>query len=249
MKELDESIEWIRKNLVKNRETNPERVSFYNSIIPGCRNPLVVKTPVLAKISNEFWKDNKDDLDFILQVCDILWIKNTYYEEKKVVIFLLEKLVKKHPKDVLLKIEEYYPDLYTWDLVDQFGMRLCSELVKRNFSNFKIFSQWAMSSEFWIRRLSLVSLVRLRNNQLSFDQWSEIEPMLEMLWEDEEYYVHKAMSWCLRELSKSNSDKVISFLTNNLVQKADIKHVNGTFVKGCVKKLPTNEQSKILSLL
>ncbi|MHA2075557.1 MAG: DNA alkylation repair protein, partial [Candidatus Hodarchaeales archaeon] len=74
-------------------------------------------------------------------------------------------------------------------------------------------------------------------------------PMLETLWEDKEYYVHKAMAWCLRELSKSNSDKVTSFLINRLSQKLTIEHVNKTFVKNCIKKLPSKEQSKILNLI
>ena len=80
---------------MKDKETDAERISFFNSIIPGCRNPLIVKTPVLVKLANELWKENKNDRTFLLQICDNLWNEDTYYEEKKVAIFLLEKLVKK----------------------------------------------------------------------------------------------------------------------------------------------------------
>jgi 3-methyladenine DNA glycosylase AlkD len=73
--------------------------------------------------------------------------------------------------------------------------------------------------------------------------------MLKNLWEDEEYYVYKALSWCLRELTKSNPDKVGLFLTEMLSLKFDVKHVNRTFVKDCVKKLPANKGEEILRLL
>ncbi|MHA1969457.1 MAG: DNA alkylation repair protein [Candidatus Hodarchaeales archaeon] len=248
-KKIEKSVEWIRENLIGNKETNPEKISLFNSIIPGCRNPLVVKTPVLEKIARDIWQEKKEDAEFIVELCDKLWQENEYYEENKVAIFLLERFVKKKPDLVLVKIEEYSPHLYTWDLVDQFGMRLCSELVKNKFKNLNKFNPWIRSDEFWIRRLALVSLVRLRNTQLTTDQWEIILPMLETLWEDKEYYVHKAMAWCLRELSKSNSDKVTSFLINRLSQKLTIEHVNKTFVKNCIKKLPSKEQSKILNLI
>jgi 3-methyladenine DNA glycosylase AlkD len=246
---INSTIDRVRANLFEHREKDLEKVDFFNSIIPGCINPLVIKTPILTKTSRELWSEYKKDLDSILNICNILWKETTYYEEKKITIFLLERLVKKHPDILLKKIQEFSTDLYTWDLVDQFGMRLCSELLKNNFLLFKTFKQWAQSSNFWIRRLSLVSLVRLRNTQLSDDQWYDIESLLVKLWEDEEYYVHKAMSWCLRELSKSNEDKVILFLAKKLSLKEDIKHVNKTFVKECSKKLPPSEQLKLLGLL
>jgi 3-methyladenine DNA glycosylase AlkD len=248
-KRIDKIIVQIRENLQRNKETDSERISKFNSIIPGCRNPLIVKTALLEKLAREIWIENKDDLVFFLNICDLLWNETSYYEEQKIVIFLLEKLGKKYPEDLLSKIMEYYPRLYTWDLVDQFGMRLCSELLKNDFSYFKKFSHWSASEYFWIRRLSLVCLVRLRNSELNSEQWSEIKPMLERLWEDEEYYVYKAMSWCLRELSKSNPKKVEMFLTERLSQKSDIKHINRTFVKDCIKKLPENQGLEILNLL
>lgn len=247
--DLETIVNWIRKSLTANRETDTKRISFFNSIIPGCRNPLVVKTKVLEKISRKIWKDNKKDLDIILKLCDLLWKENEYYEEKKISIFILEKLVKNNPDILLVKIEDYSSDLYTWDLVDQFGMRICSELVKSNFQNIEIFSPWMLSSNFWIRRLSLVCLVRLRNTHLTSEQWLTIVPMLQTLWEDEEYYVHKAMSWCLRELSKSNSEKVVSFLTSVLTQRSQVKHINKTFIKTCIKKLSSEQQSKFLLLI
>ncbi|MFX0085493.1 MAG: DNA alkylation repair protein [Candidatus Hodarchaeota archaeon] len=247
--EVEKIIKQIREVLNANRETDPERISLFNSIIPGCRNPLIVKTPVLVKLSREIWMNYKQELDFILDLSYILWHENEYYEENKIAIFLLEKYVKKIPENILQRIETYFPLLYTWDLVDQFGMRICSELLKNNFKCIKIFSTWIVSSDFWIRRLSLVSLVGLRNKKLTTDQWIVIEKMLKKLWEDDEYYVYKAMAWCLRELSKLNSDKVASFLKQSLTQKSDKKHINRSFIKTCIKKLSSSEQLKILSLL
>jgi 3-methyladenine DNA glycosylase AlkD len=248
-KEIEKVIKRVRETLNANRETDTGRISLFNSIIPGCRNPLIVKTPILVKISREIWRNYKQDLDFILHLRDIFWQENEFYEENKVTIFLLEKFVRNSPEKILEGIDKYLPLLYTWDLVDQFGMRICSELLKNNFQYIKIFSSWILSRDFWIRRLSLVSLVRLRNTKLTPDQWIVIEKMLRTLWEDEEYYVYKAMSWSLRELSKSNSANVTSFLKQQLSQKSDIKHINKSFIKTCIKKLSSTEQSKILSLI
>jgi 3-methyladenine DNA glycosylase AlkD len=246
---ITDSTSRIREILYQNREKSTERFSFFNRIIPGCKNPLAVKTPILLKIVRIFWKEYQGNLEGYLTLCDNLWFKTEYYEEKKVAILLLEKLVTRHPDILLMKILNYYSKLYTWDLVDQFGTKLCSELVKRNFSLLETFNQWTISDDFWIRRLSLVCLIRLRNVQLSSDQWSEVEAILIQLWNDSEYYVQKAMAWCLRELSKMNSDRVSPFLWTVLSQKTKSERFSKSFIKSCIKKLPESDQESILSLL
>jgi 3-methyladenine DNA glycosylase AlkD len=246
---IEATIKNIRAVLIDNRELDPERISFFNSIIPGCRNPLVVKTPVLNEIARDTWKEYKTDLQAYLALCDKLWLETEYYEEKKVAILLLTKLVKKYPEEVLEKLLRYFSELYTWDLVDQFGTKLCSELVFHNFDILKNFKHWTTSSDFWVRRLSLVCLIKLRNIQLSFDQWLEVKIILKQLWRDKEHYVQKAMAWCLRELSKMNSDKVTHFLRDQLSQNDGFKLPSKSFIKSCIKKLSTSNQDSILNLL
>ncbi len=238
------SVKIIRSILMDNRELDSEKISFFNSIIPGCRNPLVVKTPILTSIVKDIWNEYKTDLQAFLSLCDQLWIETKYYEEKKIVILLLEKIVGKSPDILLKKVLEYHSDLYTWDLVDQFGMRLCSELLRRDFTVIKNFKHWVASEDLWIRRLSLVCFVRLRNIRLSSDQWSEIELVLEPSWKDNEHYVKKAMSWCLRELSKMNSDKVTDFICNNLTLTSESKKISKPFIKSCIRKLPNTNQDE-----
>ena len=62
----------------------------------------MVKILVITKIANNIWKDMKEtNIDEILLICDHLWFNNEYYEEYKVIIFLLEKFVKKEPKEII----------------------------------------------------------------------------------------------------------------------------------------------------
>ncbi len=246
---ITDSTSRIRVILYQNREKNEERFSFFNTIIPGCKNPLAVKTPILLNIVRLIWKEYQGNLAGYLALCDNLWFETEYYEEKKVAILLLEKLATRHPDILLMKIINYYSKLYTWDLVDQFGTKLCSELVKRNFTLLKTFNQWTISDNFWIRRLSLVCLIRLRNVRLSSDQWSEVEAILIQLWNDSALYVQKAMAWSLRELSKMNSDKVSLFLRTIISQNAESERSSKSFMKLCIKKLPESDQESILSLL
>ena len=72
-KRIDDFIMKIRLKLERNKETDPKRISKFNLIIPGCRNPLIIKTPLLEKLARELWTENKDDLTSIFQICDLLW--------------------------------------------------------------------------------------------------------------------------------------------------------------------------------
>ena len=102
MKKIDKIVSSIRKTLLENKELDEEKIERFNKIIPGSKNPLMVKILVITKIANNIWKDMKEtNIDEILLICDHLWFNNEYYEEYKVIIFLLEKFVKKEPKEII----------------------------------------------------------------------------------------------------------------------------------------------------
>ncbi|MHA1976444.1 MAG: DNA alkylation repair protein [Candidatus Hodarchaeales archaeon] len=249
MKKIDKIVDSIRKILRESREQDEVKIARFNKIIPGAIDPLVVKTPIITKIANNIWTDmRKSNSDVILLLCDYLWFNTKYYEEYKVIILLLEKFVRKEPDAIFQRIEKYTPKLHTWDLVDQFGMRLCAELVKQDFDNLQHCVPLMKSDNFWIRRISLVSLVRLRREKLTKNQWERIQTILDHHWTDAEYYVNKALSWSLREISKENEMLVFTFLERKITRQEYGKHITIGFLKDCSKHLSQSLQKDLLTI-
>ncbi|MFC7321384.1 DNA alkylation repair protein [Halobacillus campisalis] len=111
-----------------------------------------------------------------------------------------------------------YKDLLSikpwWDTVDMISSNLCGDYFLYHRENlWPIIEKWSFSENMWVRRASIIS-------QLRFKQQTDYELLfqtIDQLKEEKEFFIEKAIGWALREYSKTNPKLVINFIqTQNL---------------------------------
>lgn len=107
-------------------------------------------------------------------------------------------------------------NLDNWASVDTYCIYITGYSWRTGKLQDSIIEQWAMSENRWVRRTALVSTVPL--NLRARGGTGDAERTLricKLLVEDRDDMVVKAMSWALRELSKSDRQAVIRFMEEN----------------------------------
>ncbi|MEA2075276.1 MAG: DNA alkylation repair protein [Euryarchaeota archaeon] len=95
----------------------------------------------------------------------------------------------------------------------------------------------------WIRRFGVVTLRGYKKVQTT----NEVFAILDLVMEDNEKDIKKAVSWVLREITKRNPDDVAEFLTR--WAKANPGKDARWIIKEGMKKLPEEKQTKILVII
>lgn len=245
---VEEEIQNVKAILLENADQ--ENLSQFLKFIPGAQNALAVRTPILDDIVRSIWKEQRKlGLKYIIGTCQALWTPASYYEERKVAIRLLEKLVKQDSQSVMDLVNEWKYDIHTWDLCDQLGMRCSGNCLALDFDRYLLDIQsWCRSTELWIRRLSIVSLVKLRKSLLTNQQLDSIVDVFHTVWNDDRHYIRKGLTWSLRELSKSNSLQIKQFLEHQIKKKMLSKGIGIQFLRDSIKKLDPEDQKQLIAL-
>jgi 3-methyladenine DNA glycosylase AlkD len=111
------------------------------------------------------------------------------------------------------EIEEFGQGIDSWGKVDSFSRWLAGPAWLVGQISDDLIHKWARSGDKWWRRAALVSTVAL--NVRSHGGYGDTERTLtvcEMLVDDPEDMVVKALSWALRELVVHDPDAVREFL-------------------------------------
>jgi len=95
----------------------------------------------------------------------------------------------------------------------------------------------------WIKRFGVVSLRGYKRIQIT----DKVFRVLDMVMEDKDKDIKKAVSWILREVNKKSPDEVAKFLMKWAKDNPskDAKWI----IKDGIKKLRSNEQKEILKLI
>lgn len=75
--------------------------------------------------------------------------------------------------------------------------------------------QWNTSTNSWERRQSVLSLLGYARSRKKFPPFNKIIALVKPLLRDSDYYVQKAVGWCLRETGLVYPDKTFVFLKAN----------------------------------
>lgn len=100
-----------------------------------------------------------------------------------------------------------------WGAVDAFACYLAGPSWREQQVSDALIRRWARAPDRWWRRAALVSTVAL-NNKARGGSGDTVRTLMicEMLTDDRDDMVVKALSWALRELSKRDPDSVRKFL-------------------------------------
>ncbi len=201
--------EELRQNA--NSEKAPGMQAYMKSEMPY----LGVQTPALKAVCRKVFaaqpiKAQKCWLDTILTI----WRNADYREERYAAIRLGEQPAYEDFRtlEALPCFEEMIVDGAWWDYVDAIAPRLVGGLLTRYPKEMKgMMLEWAHSPDIWKRRTSIIC-------QLKFKDATDVELLracIEPSMEHPEFFLRKAIGWALREYAKTDSDEVVTFITEN----------------------------------
>jgi 3-methyladenine DNA glycosylase AlkD len=123
-----------------------------------------------------------------------------------------------HHKQALLSLkpdtlEELGTGNVSWETVDAFACFLSGPSWREGQTSDALIRRWARSSDRWWRRAALVSTVPLNNKARGgHGDTARTLMICDLLREDRDEMVVKALSWALRELSKRDPGAVRKFV-------------------------------------
>lgn len=186
-------------------------------IVPGGygQNDILlgITSPNLRKFVSKYSK--KINLDIIKY-----FLCTNIHEYRKFALFCMSNMAKKKDAN-LYELVEFMNDniqyINNWDLTDEIAPNVLGKYLL-TLSNEKILEalDWYLSSSnFWIRRIGIVSCLMLAKN----GDFNICQNIASRVMYDENHLIQKAIGWVLRESYKKNPKEIVEFLKENNTKK------------------------------
>ncbi len=220
-----------------------EATRNYQRIIPDTGAFYGVPKPILGVIAAEVGKLIRKDPTRASALLKAIWAEGSF-EAKQIAGKSLEKFGPENPGICLDFVSSALPNLDNWSVCDSLAMSGVRPIVYSNPELVLPLSErWIRNDDKWVRRFGVVTLLgykRVKTKERVFE-------LLDMVMEDKDKDIKKAVSWILRDITKGNPEEVAGFLMK--WARANPGKSARWIVKDGMKKLPGSEQEKILELL
>lgn len=230
-------------------EKNPDKAKFLQHFFKTGSGQygegdqfLGLTVPQQRAIANRFWKTaTLSDISALLQ--------NPFHEVRLTALVILVKLAQKNPQ----KLAEY-ADFYlkqsahinNWDLVDLSAPNIVGAWMLQNPTERKRLPKLAVSKLLWDRRIAVLATFPL----LKTGESAELFALTDLLLDDPQDLMHKAVGWMLRELGKRNWTVVEKFLRSNVtrgdITKPRYQWLPRTALRYCLEHQPKPEYLQYL---
>lgn len=230
---MENLIQDIRQSLEE--FADEKRIEFAKKSYPTKMHVIGVIVPNLKIVLNELKKqtktfETKDKLDLIKMLID-----QEIFELQQIAFEYLQSqknLYKSLTEEYIERIEK---NLDNWVSVDYFGAIVVGCAWRENLITIKKVKNYLKSDNFWIRRIAIVATVSL--NQKARGGLGDNKRTLEicqLVVDDHQEMIIKALSWSLRELAKIDKESVIDFINKyeNRLHKKVLREVKNKLETG-----------------
>ena len=202
----------IRKKLQSEADNKYQK--FSSSLLPGVKNVLGVRLPVLRKIAREIYKEDWENF---------LRITPVYMEEKMLQGMVIGLLKDKDCANILEKIADFIPEIDSWSICDTFccGLKYTKEHKDKIWNFIK---EFAYSEKEYEIRFSHVMMLNYFIEEKYLDEIFE----LVNIFTSEKYYARMGAAWlisiCFIKFPQKTtkfleSTKIDNFTYNKSIQK------------------------------
>jgi 3-methyladenine DNA glycosylase AlkD len=215
----------------------------YQRIIPDTGKFFGVPLPILRVVAAEIGKFIREEPTEAPSLLETIWNEGSF-EARQIAGKCMEKFGPKNPKICLDFVFSALPDLDNWAVCDNLAMFGVEPIVYSNPELVLSLSEkWIKSENKWTRRFGVVTLRGYKRIQTT----DKVFKILDLVMEEKEKDIKKAMSWVLREITKKNPDEVAEFLTRwaKVNPNKDARWI----IKDGMTKLPEEKQTEILTIL
>ncbi|WP_321307891.1 DNA alkylation repair protein [Marinifilum fragile] len=195
-------VEQFRKNF-------DEEYAIKMSAYMKCRFPFLgLPKPKRDELSKGFLRKVTKDKMIDWNLVNYLW-ELPEREFQYLALDYLGKLKKELEKKDISKLEQLIITKSWWDSVDSLAPLVGVLCKKYPELKTEILSDWIISSNIWLKRVSILFQLKYKNDvDTQFLSKTIIANNL-----SNEFFVNKAIGWALRQYSKFNPDWVKEFIS------------------------------------
>ncbi len=189
-----------------------------------------ISVPKIRNIAKEFLNLSFDDIKILLE--------DKVHEKRLIGLLILVENYKKSKEDKKKMIFEFYLEnrksVNNWDLVDLTADKIVGDFLLGKDK--EILYILARSERLWERRIAIVSTFTF----IKQNQFDDTIHLFELLINDREDLIHKAVGWMLREIGKRN----VTVLENIL--KKNYKKMPRTMLRYAIEKFDKDKRKRYL---
>ncbi|MEM7262045.1 MAG: DNA alkylation repair protein [Planctomycetota bacterium] len=178
------------------------------------------RKPILRKLKEDYRPSSVDDVERVVLA---LWA-GEFREEKYLAVDFLCDHRKFHRVGQLPLCERLIIEGAWWDFVDAIASHPVGFALGRERTEVRpILEQWLHSDNMWLRRSTIISQIRLKDET---DANALFSDCLECA-DEKEFFIRKAIGWALREYSKAAPEAVRDFLVDHRDQLSPLSFREG----------------------
>jgi 3-methyladenine DNA glycosylase AlkD len=197
-----------------------------------------VTVPAIHKTVVAVWRESGPlDRQPLLDATDRLW-STRIHECRMAAVELLQLGRDELEGGDVPVLERLLRESLTWALVDPLAVNVVGPLDER-IGIGRDLERWATDQDFWIRRSALLAhLLSLRSGVGDTDRFLRFaDGMLD----ESEFFIRKAIGWCLRELGRKRPEVVESWLTPR------VRRASGVTMREAVKPLDASTAERLMA--
>jgi 3-methyladenine DNA glycosylase AlkD len=174
-----------------------------------------------------------------VRLCDLLLLRPEL-EAKGVAILVLHRFRRAYPRELFDTVHGWLAAdlLANWASVDTLCPEVVGALVAAHPPLLRRLEAWARSDNRWVRRASLVSLLKLTRRP---DYRDAIYAMARRHFDSDDDLVQKAAGWLLREVGKADSAALEAFL------RAHGPRIPRTTLRYAIERFPLARRRELLA--
>jgi 3-methyladenine DNA glycosylase AlkD len=144
-----------------------------------------------------------------LALAEELWRRPIFEMRAAAVEVLSRREQTLSPADFPL-LERLIRESQTWALVDGLAGDVAGAIVARRPDEAEpVLDRWVADNDFWVRRSALLAELKPLRTGAPFDRFAR---HADVLLDEKEFFIRKAIGWVLRETGKRRPDEVIAWL-------------------------------------
>ena len=170
-------------------------------------------------------------------------IKSNIHDEKVTGLFLLNRFKKHFNEETIDMFHEVIPDYYdSWAITDTSMIRVVGLFLGKKGNEEladKTIKKWSNSENLWVKRASLVILLKIVMIRKDFDQ-IYVFKLVEKMSKHTEDYIQKGVGWLLKTCSKYEPEIIFEYLMINT------ENLSRLILRYASEKLPKDKRAQIL---
>ena len=222
------------------RRRIPERATSERAYLKSSYEHFGVSVPIGRPIVKAFAREHAElgHRRAVLALVAELWTQPVY-ERRRAGLELLMLRTPLMTVGDLGFVERLVRESYTWALVDGLAGDVAGRIVAAHDVCPAVGARldgWATDQDFWVRRSALLAhLIGLKSGR-GFDRFARYA---DVMLEEQEFFIRKAIGWVLREEGARRPDEVTAWLLPRA------SRCSGVTLREAVKHLPPEQAAAI----